>query len=172
MKRRIFLAGALALVVARHSDAWAKPSKYRLLGTSFECPLALSKPLKVGLEASSMGFPAQAQKAEFTILVCEFDKQGFALLKEAGMDPSEYAKTTYLGITKPATQKSTRKFAQGAQTGEVYPESFPNKDYLETFWLERKGAGVMLAFRVSKSMPMQGANEAIDKICQTFEWKQ
>lgn len=171
MKRRIFLAGALALVVATHSDAWAKPSKYALRGTSFECPLALSKPLKLGLEASSMVFPAQAQKAEFTIVVCEFDKKGCALLKEAGMDPSEYAKTTYLGITKPATQKATRKFLQGAQTGEVYPESFPNNDYLETFWLERKGAGVVLAFRVSQSMPMQTANKAIDKICQTFEWK-
>ena len=165
MKRRDFLVTAAILGCA---PAWAAPrvARHQLLHVSFQCSQPLGKPVKVGVDAVS------AKTGQFEVLVAEVGKEAFAQLKSASVDPFGYCKSTYLGISSPATRKSTRKVAGAARESEVYPDSFPHKDYLEVLWLERKeGAGVMLAFRVSKSMNLKKASSVIDQVCSSLEWK-
>ena len=172
MHRRQFLAVLALGCGLRLAGAAPKKPLHQLLHATFECTLPLSKAQKVGLEAATVTFSSQAKKPDFEVLVCEIGKEAFAAMKEAGQDPLEYAKTTYLGISQTATKQVSRNFVQGPQSADVYPESFPHKDYLEVFWLERKeGAGLMLAFRVSKQMDFMKASEAMDQICSTLQWK-
>ena len=162
---------SLAAVAGLAALGHAQGPKYEALHTNFECPLALSSPQRLGLDARSLAYPAEAKSPQFEIVVCEFSKGAFAAMREAGQDPYAYAKTTYLGQTRAGSQKSSRKIMQAERQGEVYPESFPHKDYLECLWLERKeGSAVLLAFRVAPSMDRKQANQAIEKVCQTFQW--
>lgn len=162
MKRKTFLLGALGLVLAFQVKA---AQRHKLLNVTFECDLPLSAPEKAGLDA------ARVSGEGFEVLVCEVGKSAFSAMQKANTRPYEYARSTYLGISQDAKEKGSRTFVQGPQPSEIWPESFPHKEYLEVFWLERKeGAGLMLAFRVAPSLERARAEAAIDQICATLQW--
>ena len=172
MDRRKFMAVALATLTAATLKAETSPKKYQALHAFFACPLALSPPAKLGLDAVSLTFPKGSKRPEFEVVVCEFDQEAFSAMQQAGQNPLDYARSTYLGQSGPLKQKGSRTFAKGPKSTEVDPQSFPNKDYLEICWLERKqGPGLMLAFRVAPSFDKARAKQAIDAICASLEWK-
>lgn len=171
MDRRTFITVLLGGLVAAGLKAAPSPKKYQALHARFACPLELSAPAKLGLDAVSLSFPKGSKSPEFEVLICELGQETFSSLQQAGQNPLDYARTTYLGQSGPLKQKGTRKFTQGPQTTEVDPESFPNKDYLEICWLERKQGGLMLAFRVAPSFDKARAKKVIDAICASLEWK-
>lgn len=170
MLRRDFLQGAVVLLGL--SSAALAATSYSLLHTRFQCSLPLSEANKLGVEAASRSYPAGADKPQWEVIVVEIGKQAFAEMQGAGMSPQEYARTTYLGQTSAAPGKGKRKFPQGNLSSEIYPQSFPHKDHLEIFWLERKeGAGLLLAFRRSPKMDPQLAEKAANEICASLDWK-
>jgi hypothetical protein len=170
MLRRDFLQGALVLLGLNWAALAA--TSYTLLNTRFNCSLPLSQPTKLGLDAASRSYPAGADKPQWEVIVVEIGKQAFAEMQGAGMSPQEYARTTYLGQSGAAPGKGSRKFTQGVLTSEIDPQSFPHKDHLETFWLERKeGAGLLLAFRRSPAMNKELAERAANEICASLEWR-
>jgi hypothetical protein len=172
MDRRRFLAVTLVGLVSTGLKAAPSPPKYQALHARFACSLELSPAAKLGLDAVSLTFPKDSKRPVFEVVVCELGEEAFSAMQGAGQKPLDYARTTYLGQSGPLKQKGTRTFVQGPQPTEVDPESFPNKDYLEICWLERKqGAGLMLAFRVSPTFDKAEARKAIDTICASLEWK-
>ena len=157
----------LAIAPALSADA----PGYALLHCSFDCPLKLSEPQKLGVDAASRGYPVGASKPLWEVTVVEIDRQAFGEMQKAGANPYEYAKATYLGQTAPAPQKGSRKFVQGEQPSEIFPDSFPHHDHLEVFWLERKeGAGLLLAFRRSPKMDAAQAEKAANAVCASLDW--
>lgn len=172
MDRRRFMTVTLAGLVVAGLKAAPSRKKYQALHAYFECPLELSPPAKLGLDAVSLTFPKASKRPDFEVVVCELGPEAFSSMQQAGQNPLDYARTTYLGQSGPLKQKGSRKFVQGTRPTEIDPESFPNKDYLEVCWLERKqGAGLMLAFRVAPSFDKARAQKAIEAICASLEWK-
>lgn len=92
MFKRLFLALSLAAVVSAEAS-------YRSQGLSFQLPIEFSQPVKSGLGAEELHFPADRTPAEAEILTFVASSEQVRSLAEAGQTIDRYFTSTYLGVT-------------------------------------------------------------------------
>lgn len=140
----------LLLLLLLTVAVYAKAVTMAPIGVSFDSAHALTEPEKVGLDAYSSELKdAGGKNTLLEIVVARISKEAAQnMVRENGIQPLDYAKGAFLGITKPATGKKSRTFGKLAVEGELHSIKIPRKGEVECYLVAgTRGNSYMVAFR-------------------------
>jgi hypothetical protein len=152
--------------------ACAAGKDYKWWKISFQAPVALSGPEKIGLDAVALMYPAESKlgqgQLEITLVAVPNDMQ-----EGMGNNNAEivnYVKATFLGSATPGTKKVERSFLGKKIAGEGQTTSIPKKMELELFLIPlADGDKVAVGFKRDAAWPQEKAEDILKIVAQTFK---
>jgi len=145
---------------------------YKIFNYGFSTSFELSQPLKLGLDAFVFVYPKDADAVNEKISV-NFVKFSAEAVQNMGMNDSEllsYAKSTFMGISKPAESFKERIILGKNYNGEILCSKIPVKSNIEVHLLTLSdNSKLCIGFKsVSEA---DEAEKIISEICTSLEMK-
>jgi len=143
-------------------------------GVTLQTPAPFSPSSSIGLDAYSCLYPAGANPGgeEFEITFVFFSTQ---MQSETGFNTREmhdYARSTFLGLGRPAKESKTRMFAGREVKGDVDATSIPRPAHCQSYLLSlADGRKLALAFKASAAMDKALAETIIAAAAASFAEK-
>ena len=143
-------------------------------GFTFDCPFPETEFKKLGAEASSATWPAEAtfEDAAVQMIVASFDAESAKMISEGGGSLYQYALSTYMAIYgKPESINKTLFFG-GTSARKQYNSSVPRKHVAHVYAKPLKGGGyVMVGVRVFKPKELK-YGDLLRAVANTFQVKE
>jgi hypothetical protein len=170
----ILLISALMVFFALQITSQAnaqEPEISHIRGLTFQIPLKLSPPVRVGLGATSFLFPEDAEtgKEKFEMMLVFLDKDMIESSKKNDAELLQYVKSTFLGTTMKAEKKLKKKALGKEIQGEWQKTTIPRKATLEIYLFPLKdGSKMAAAFRSFEGMAQKESEKVRDAFFSTL----
>jgi len=174
LRMLLFSAVILSVAVVLTGSPACSESEhhYTSNGLSFETPVLFASASKLGVDAWSLVFPAQAApgKEDFEIVLVSFSKSALALQKMTEKDLVDYVKITFLAAGKKSGKNKTRRLLGVSTMGEICETSIPKPSLIEAYPLTLKdGSKVVFSFKYRKNMDAGQAESIMGKVAETLK---
>jgi hypothetical protein len=170
---------ALLLIIASiclcFPPAQAKDmNAYSIGGVTFQSPLPFSPPSKVGLDASSLIYPASssAGRGECELTFVSISKKMQDEMKCTDREMLDYVKSTFLAISGKAKAHRKRSFIGKTVTGDVLECSIPVKSHIEVYLIPlSRGNKLAVSFKYTDKIASVDVEKVINTVASTMKEK-